>query len=100
MERFDQHGELSEQDFEDFGIRGDDHQRPNGKQRDQRVIYQRRSLIMTHPVLCNKEYPDALVSPNPPPAKDPTPIEVDNSSEINKTVLPMKRKRKASNISN
>lgn len=49
-------GEISEADFDELLISEDAHTRPGLKRRDERVIYQRRSVLLTHPLLIEREW--------------------------------------------
>ena len=83
VQRFHDKGELSEADFEEFGIREDD-QGPYAKPRDERVIYQRRALLLTHTSVRAKEYPESL-SPYSPPAA-PVPLPTPDASQAAEVV--------------
>lgn len=49
-------GEISEADFDELLISEDSHARPGLKRRDERVIYQRRAVLLTHPSLIEREW--------------------------------------------
>lgn len=49
-------GQIAEADFDNFLIREDAHQKAKGILRDERIISQRRSLILTHPAFAEKEW--------------------------------------------
>ena len=68
-QKFHDKGELSEQDFTDEGIRADTQIAIKAKPRDQRVIYQRRSLNITHEAVRKREYPQSFELPPAPPAE-------------------------------
>jgi hypothetical protein len=84
IERFHENGELFEADFEEFGIRNDKHQAIKGKARDERVIHQRRALLLTHAKVRAKV--NGVIPAVAPPAE----VVVDDDA----TTAPPRKKRK------